>query len=186
MFKSGNAEKHSLIDAGIVSQNISLYCDCGVGAPPPQIRDIGILASLDPVAIDKACYDLINNENTTGSQTWIQRANNKLALHTLEVAEDHGIGTMEYNLINVDEDEPETDTTEPGKDTDTTEPGKDTDTTEPGQDTDTTEPQCKLPKLHPQLPSQPHSAKSPMSSCSMNSIFCGLNISRKPCSTEVL
>ena len=120
--------------------NISLYCDCGVGAPAPRIRDIGILASLDPVAIDKACYDLINKENTTGSQTWIQRANNKLALHTLEVAEDHGIGTMEYNLINVDEDEPETDTTEPGKDTDTTEPGKDTDTTEPGQDTDTTEP----------------------------------------------
>ena len=102
--------------------NISLYCDCGVGAPPPRIRDIGILASLDPVAIDKACYDLINNENTTGSQTWIQRANNKLALHTLEVAEDHGIGSMEYNLINVDEDEPETDTTEPGQDTDTTEP----------------------------------------------------------------
>ena len=81
--------------------NISLYCDCGVGAPPPQIRDIGILASLDPVAIDKACYDLINNENTTGSQTWIQSANNKLALHTLEVAEDHGIGSMEYNLINL-------------------------------------------------------------------------------------
>ena len=79
--------------------NISLYCDCGVGAPPPQIRDIGILASLDPVAIDKACYDLINNENTTGSQTWIQSANNKLALHTLEVAENHGIGSMEYNLI---------------------------------------------------------------------------------------
>ena len=103
--------------------NISRVCDCGgKRAPPPNISDIGILASLDPVAIDKACYDLINNENTTGSQTWIQRANNKLALHTLEVAEDHGIGTMEYNLINVDEDEPETDTTEPGQDTDTTEP----------------------------------------------------------------
>ena len=81
--------------------NISLYCDCGVGAPAPRIRDIGILASLDPVAIDKACYDLINKENTTGSQTWIQRANDKLALHTLEVAEDHGIGTMQYNLIAI-------------------------------------------------------------------------------------
>ena len=60
-----------------VLANISTNCDCRRKAPEPRVRDIGILASTDPVAIDKACYDLIYNENTNGSQTWIQRANNK-------------------------------------------------------------------------------------------------------------
>ena len=89
-----------------VMSNISTHCDCGVGAPEPKIKDLGIMASLDPVAIDKASYDLIVKENNQGSKDWVNRANNLLALNTLEVAESLGVGEREYNLINVDpEDE---------------------------------------------------------------------------------
>ena len=69
---------------------------------PPKIRDIGILASLDPVAIDKACYDLIVKEDTEGSKDWIKQSETLLGLNTLKVAEDKGMGTQDYNLINLD------------------------------------------------------------------------------------
>ena len=83
--------------------NISKSCDCaGARAAPPKIRDIGILASTDPVAIDKACYDLIAKENNTGSQEWIQQSESKLGLNTLEIAVKHGLGSLDYNLINID------------------------------------------------------------------------------------
>ena len=85
--------------------NISKSCDCaGSSAPTPKIRNIGILSSLDPVAIDKACYDLIVKENTDGSKDWVRQAETKLGLNTLDKAVKHGIGSLEYNLINIDED----------------------------------------------------------------------------------
>ena len=87
-----------------VLANISKVCDCGgTAAPPPKIRDIGILASLDPVAIDKACYDLIVRENTEGSKDWINQSETLLGLNTLKVAEDIGMGTQDYNFINIDD-----------------------------------------------------------------------------------
>ena len=86
-----------------VLANISLKCDCSwVSAPKPEIRDIGILASTDPIAIDKACYDLILKENNNGSKEWIKQAETKLALNTLKVGEEKGMGTQDYNLIDVD------------------------------------------------------------------------------------
>ena len=85
--------------------NISKSCDCaGSSAPTPKIRNIGILSSLDPVAIDKACYDLIVKENNDGSKDWVRQAETKLGLNTLDKAVEHGIGSLEYNLINIDED----------------------------------------------------------------------------------
>ena len=87
-----------------VLANISKVCDCGgTAAPPPKIRDIGILASLDPVAIDKACYDLIVRENTEGSKDWINQSETLLGLNILKVAEDIGMGTQDYNFINIDD-----------------------------------------------------------------------------------
>ena len=83
--------------------NISVRCDCGVGAPPPKVRDIGILASLDPVAIDRASFDLISKENTDGSREWLNNSKNLLGENTIKVAEQLGIGTQDYNLISVDE-----------------------------------------------------------------------------------
>ena len=61
-----------------VLANISKSCDCaGNGAAEPKIRNIGILASIDPVAIDKACYDLIEKENNAGSKEWIKQSESK-------------------------------------------------------------------------------------------------------------
>ena len=89
-----------------VLANISTMCDCGgKWAPAPNISDIGILASLDPVAIDQACYDLIYNEHTIGSEKWVDQATRLLALNTLKVAEELGIGSRDYNLIDVDKEE---------------------------------------------------------------------------------
>ena len=68
----------------------------------PKIRDLGILASLDPVAIDRASFDLIVKENTEGSREWIGNSDSLLGENTIKVAEELGIGTQEYNLINVD------------------------------------------------------------------------------------
>ena len=86
-----------------VLANISKSCDCaGSRAPSPRIRNIGILASVDPVAIDKACYDLIAKENNAGSQEWIRQSESKYGLNTLEKAVEHGLGSLEYNLIDID------------------------------------------------------------------------------------
>ena len=88
--------------------NISEICDCGgILAPPPKIRDIGILASTDPIAIDKACYDLIVKENTSGSKDWVNQSERLLGLNTLVVGEKIGLGSLEYNLIDVDEEDKE-------------------------------------------------------------------------------
>ena len=92
-----------------VMANISTHCDCGVGAPPPKIRDIGVLASLDPVAIDRASFDLIEKENTEGSHQWIENSNKLLGENTLKMAEKLGVGSQDYNLINVDGDDEEED-----------------------------------------------------------------------------
>ena len=88
-----------------VLANISTVCDCGgTRAPKPKIRDIGILASLDPIAIDKACYDLINEEDNTGSHEWIDQSKRLEGLNTLIVGEKKGMGSQDYNLINIDND----------------------------------------------------------------------------------
>ena len=88
-----------------VMSNISIRCDCGVGAPEPKIRDLGILASLDPVAIDRACFDLIIKENTDGAHEWIDNSNSLLGENTLNVSEELGTGTQKYNLIYVDDED---------------------------------------------------------------------------------
>ena len=86
-----------------VLANISLWCDCGgTRSPKPKIRDIGILASTDPIAIDKACYDLILKENNDGSKEWIKQSETLMGLNTLKKGEEKGIGSLDYNLIDVD------------------------------------------------------------------------------------
>ena len=101
---------HFKNDGGIayinVLANISKVCDCGgTAAPPPKIRDIGILASTDPVAIDKACYDLIVKEDTEGSKDWVNQSETLMGLNTLKVAEEIGMGSQDYNLVNLDGDD---------------------------------------------------------------------------------
>ena len=104
----GTTQNYRAVWSNLASQidfTTSKSCDCaGSSAPTPKIRNIGILSSLDPVAIDKACYDLIVKENTDGSKDWVRQAETKLGLNTLDKAVEHGIGSLEYNLINIDED----------------------------------------------------------------------------------
>ena len=81
--------------------NISPDCDCSSTARPPAMKDIGILSSLDPVALDKACLDLIYNSDDEGKSILIDRIESKLGPHIIESAVQLGIGTSEYELIYV-------------------------------------------------------------------------------------
>ena len=82
--------------------NMSVDCDCCSVAEDPCMKDIGILASLDPIAIDQACIDLVNNSNDPGKEHFLERVNSRNGIHTIEAANKLGFGTREYELINVD------------------------------------------------------------------------------------
>ncbi len=85
-----------------VMKNLSVDCDCvGAGAKLPCMGDVGMLISLDPVAIDQACVDLVYASTDPGKETLIERMESRHAIHTLECAEAHGIGSREYELIGV-------------------------------------------------------------------------------------
>ena len=85
-----------------VMKNISCDCDCDGKARPPCMKDIGILASTDPVAIDQACLDLIYNSEDPGKKELIERIEGKLGPHIIECAVKLGVGSTQYELINVD------------------------------------------------------------------------------------
>lgn len=84
-----------------IMANMSVDCDCCAVAEDPCMKDIGILASLDPVAIDQACIDLVKNSNDPGKEHFLERVNSRNGIHTIETAEKLGIGTREYELINI-------------------------------------------------------------------------------------
>ena len=82
--------------------NMSVDCDCCAVAEDPCMQDIGILASLDPVAIDQACIDLVNKSNDPGKAHFLERVNSRNGVHTIERAEELGVGTRKYELIKID------------------------------------------------------------------------------------
>ena len=81
--------------------NMSVDCDCCAVAKDPCIKDIGILASLDPVAIDQACIDLVYNSSDEGKEHLIKRIESKNGIHTIEAEAELGIGSREYELIEI-------------------------------------------------------------------------------------
>ncbi|MCI9177464.1 MAG: DUF362 domain-containing protein [Clostridia bacterium] len=81
--------------------NLSVDCDCCAVAENPCMNDIGILASLDPIAIDQACIDLIYSSKDKGRDHFIQRVESKHGIHTIEAAQELGFGTRDYELIEV-------------------------------------------------------------------------------------
>ena len=86
-----------------VLANISIDCDCaGKNAKPPQIKDIGILASTDPVAIDQACLDMIKKTNETGTEAFLERVADRMGENTITSAVKLGMGKKEYKLVTVD------------------------------------------------------------------------------------
>ena len=82
--------------------NLSVDCDCCAVAEDPCMKDIGILASLDPIALDQACVDLIYNSKDEGRDHFVERIERQNGIHTIESADDLGFGTREYELINID------------------------------------------------------------------------------------
>ncbi len=82
--------------------NLSVDCDCCSVAEDPCMKDIGILSSLDPVAIDRACLDLIYASDDPGKAHFIERVESRRGAHTIEAAEALGIGSTDYELIDID------------------------------------------------------------------------------------
>lgn len=82
--------------------NMSVDCDCCAVAEDPCMKNIGILASLDPIAIDQACIDLVKNSNDPGKEHLLERINSRHGTHTIDSAVELGFGTKEYELINID------------------------------------------------------------------------------------
>ena len=85
-----------------VMKNISIDCDCDGNASLPCMADIGILASLDPVAVDQACLDLVYNSTDTGKDKLIERIESLHGVHTVEAAAELGVGSREYELITIE------------------------------------------------------------------------------------
>ena len=85
-----------------VMANLSVDCDCCATAEDPCMKDIGILASTDPVAIDQACLDLVYASTDPGRDHLLKRIESRNGVYTIEIAAQHGIGSREYELITVE------------------------------------------------------------------------------------
>ena len=84
-----------------VMNRLSVDCDCDGSPAEPDMHDIGILASMDPVALDQACIDLASQAEGSGSL--MARIQDRNGLHTLENAEAIGLGSREYRLVSLDQ-----------------------------------------------------------------------------------
>ena len=84
-----------------VMKNMSVDCDCCAVAEDPCMKDIGILASLDPIAIDQACLDLVYASDDPGRDHLVERIESRNGVHTVEAAAELGFGSREYELIEL-------------------------------------------------------------------------------------
>ena len=85
-----------------VANNLSVDCDCDASPEDPQMGYIGILDSLDPIALDKACTDLVRASEDHGKIHLIERIDSRHGMHTLEYGEKLGIGSQKYELVKLD------------------------------------------------------------------------------------
>lgn len=85
-----------------VANRLSVDCDCNSNPAEPKMADIGIFASIDPVAIDQACYDAVINSNDEGKHSLIKRMKSRHAIHIVEEASSLGLGVRDYDIINID------------------------------------------------------------------------------------
>ncbi len=84
-----------------IMKNMSVDCDCCAVAEDPKLGDIGILSSLDPVALDQACIDLVYSSEDPGKGDLIERIESRNGIHTVEAAAEIGVGSREYELIEL-------------------------------------------------------------------------------------
>ena len=85
-----------------VANNLSVDCDCDAHPHDPEMADIGIFASLDPVALDQACVDAVYNSPDSGKAALIERMESRNGIHTVEAAQALGLGRREYELVALD------------------------------------------------------------------------------------
>lgn len=88
-----------------VMNNMSIDCDCNGAPAAPELKDMGIVASTDPVALDQACYDLVHRHKSVegdNAQPLIDRMAQMHGVHTIEHAEKLGLGTRKYTLVSID------------------------------------------------------------------------------------
>ena len=84
-----------------IANNLSVDCDCDSNPHAPEMADLGIFASVDPVALDQACYDAVINSEDEGKKALIERMNSKHGIHTVEAAYELGLGNREYEIVNI-------------------------------------------------------------------------------------
>lgn len=84
-----------------VMKNMSVDCDCCEVAEDPCMADMGILVSLDPIAIDQACLDLVYASNDPGKAHFLERVESRNGVHTIEAAAALGFGSREYELVEL-------------------------------------------------------------------------------------
>lgn len=84
-----------------VANKLSVDCDCVADPEPVKMGDLGIFASLDPVALDRACVDAVFNSEDPGKADLIERINSRKATHLLDYSEELGLGTQKYKLVEI-------------------------------------------------------------------------------------
>ena len=85
-----------------VANRLSVDCDCDSHPAEPEMADLGIFASLDPVALDQACYDAVKNCADPGKAALIERMDSRHGIHTVEAAEKLGLGSRAYKIVPLD------------------------------------------------------------------------------------
>ena len=96
----GNGERIVYVN---VMNRLSIDCDCDGNPAEPDMHDIGILASTDPVALDQACLDLVYEQKDGDGTSLVNRIESRNGLHTLEHAEEIGLGSRTYQLVNIND-----------------------------------------------------------------------------------
>ena len=84
-----------------VANNLSVDCDCVADPAPVAMADLGIFASLDPVALDRACIDAVRNSDDHGKIHLIERIDSRSGMHNLDYAEQLGLGSQKYELVEL-------------------------------------------------------------------------------------
>ena len=84
-----------------IANNLSVDCDCDSNPHIPEMADLGIFASTDPVALDQACYDAVINSTDPGKAALIERMDSRHGLHTVEAASELGLGNRGYEIVNI-------------------------------------------------------------------------------------
>ena len=85
-----------------VANRLSVDCDCDSHPAEPEMADLGIFASTDPVAVDQACYDAVQNAADPGKAALIERMDSRHGIHTVEAAAQHGLGSRAYEIVSLD------------------------------------------------------------------------------------